>query len=142
MKKKIFGLAAALLLTVGLAACGNNSDSKDSANKADDTTLKVGASPTPHAEILEHVKPLLKDEGIDLEIVKFDDYVLPNQSLEEGDIDANYFQHIPYLNKEIKEKDMTLSMPVLSTSNQWACTLKKSKMFRIKRWCNNHYFKF
>lgn len=51
MKKKIFGLAAALLLTVGLAACGNNSDSKDSANKADDTTLKVGASPTPHAEI-------------------------------------------------------------------------------------------
>ncbi|XFE28266.1 hypothetical protein Q5Z34_16335 [Listeria innocua] len=47
MKKKIFGLAAALLLTVGLAACGNNSDSKDSANKADDTTLKVGASPTP-----------------------------------------------------------------------------------------------
>ena len=46
MKKKIFGLAAALLLTVGLAACGNNSDSKDSANKADDTTLKVGASPT------------------------------------------------------------------------------------------------
>ncbi len=104
MKKKIFGLAAALLLTVGLAACGNNSDSKDSANKADDTTLKVGASPTPHAEILEHVKPLLKDEGIDLEIVKFDDYVLPNQSLEEGDIDANYFQHIPYLNKEIKEK--------------------------------------
>ncbi|MEK0203057.1 MetQ/NlpA family ABC transporter substrate-binding protein [Enterococcus faecium] len=104
MKKKIFGFAAALLLTVGLAACGNNSDSKDSANKADDTTLKVGASPTPHAEILEHVKPLLKDEGIDLEIVKFDDYVLPNQSLEEGDIDANYFQHIPYLNKEIKEK--------------------------------------
>ena len=97
MKKKIFGFAAALLLTVGLAACGNNSDSKDSANKADDTTLKVGASPTPHAEILEHVKPLLKDEGIDLEIVKFDDYVLPNQSLEEGDIDANYFQHTPYL---------------------------------------------
>ena len=83
MKKKIFGLAAALLLTVGLTACGNNSDSKDSANKADDTILKVGASPTPHAEILEHVKPLLKDEGIDLEIVKFDDYVLPNQSLDE-----------------------------------------------------------
>ena len=50
------------------------------------------------------MKPLLKDEGIDLEIVKFDDYVLPNQSLEEGDIDANYFQHIPYLNKEIKER--------------------------------------
>ena len=100
MKKKILGFAAVALLTIGLAACGNSSDSKsDSSNSKDDTTLKVGASPTPHAEILEHVKPLLKDEGINLEIVKFDDYVLPNQSLEEGDIDANYFQHIPYLNK-------------------------------------------
>lgn len=78
------------------------------------------------------MKPLLKDEGIDLEIVKFDDYVLPNQSLEEGDIDANYFQHIPYLNKEIKEKDMTLSMPVLSTSNQWACTLKVKDVSELK----------
>lgn len=106
MKKKIFGFAAALLLTVGLAACGNSGETKDSASssKKDDTTLKIGASPTPHAEILEHVKPLLKDEGIKLDIVKFDDYVLPNQSLEEGDIDANYFQHIPYLNKEIKDK--------------------------------------
>ncbi|MEC3941952.1 MetQ/NlpA family ABC transporter substrate-binding protein [Enterococcus mundtii] len=104
MKKKIFGFAATLLLTVGLAACGNGGSSSDSSNALDDTTLKIGASPTPHAEILEHVKPLLKDEGIDLEIVKFDDYVLPNQALSEGDIDANYFQHIPYLNKEIDEK--------------------------------------
>ncbi|MBO0462332.1 MULTISPECIES: MetQ/NlpA family ABC transporter substrate-binding protein [unclassified Enterococcus] len=104
MKKKIFGFAATLLLTVGLAACGNGGSSSDSSNASDDTTLKIGASPTPHAEILEHVKPILKDEGIDLEIVKFDDYVLPNQALSEGDIDANYFQHIPYLNKEIEEK--------------------------------------
>lgn len=105
MKKKIFGFAATLLLTVGLAACGNGGSSSDSSNASDDdTTLKIGASPTPHAEILEHVKPLLKDEGIDLEIVKFDDYVLSNQALSEGDIDANYFQHIPYLNKEIDEK--------------------------------------
>ncbi|ONN43066.1 MetQ/NlpA family ABC transporter substrate-binding protein [Enterococcus mundtii] len=104
MKKKIFGFAATLLLTVGLAACGNGGSSSDSSNASDDTTLKIGASPTPHAEILERVKPLLKDEGIDLEIVKFDDYVLPNQALSEGDIDANYFQHIPYLNKEIDEK--------------------------------------
>ncbi|MGM9903325.1 ABC transporter substrate-binding protein [Enterococcus hirae] len=104
MKKKIFGFTAALLLTVGLAACGSENKSSDSSSKENDSTLKVGASPTPHAEILEHVKPILKDEGIDLEIVKFDDYVLPNQALAEGDIDANYFQHIPYLNKEIEEK--------------------------------------
>ncbi|MEY8445560.1 MetQ/NlpA family ABC transporter substrate-binding protein [Enterococcus ratti] len=104
MKKKIWGLVAVGLLTIGLAACGNSNTNKN-ASSNDDTTLKVGASPTPHAEILEHVQPLLKDEGINLEIVKFDDYVLPNQSLAEGDIDANYFQHIPYLNKEIKDKD-------------------------------------
>ncbi|MEG2931075.1 MAG: MetQ/NlpA family ABC transporter substrate-binding protein, partial [Ruthenibacterium sp.] len=59
--------------------------------------LKVGASPAPHAEILEAAKPLLAAEGITLEIVEFDEYVLPNTALEEGDLDANYFQHKPYL---------------------------------------------
>ena len=59
MKKKIFGFAAAVLLTVGLAACGNNSDSKGASSKSDDTTLKVGASPTPHADIKD-IRPFLK----------------------------------------------------------------------------------
>lgn len=63
----------------------------------------IGASVTPHAEILEQAKPLLAEEGIDLEIKTFDDYVLPNKALENGDIDANYFQHIPYLNKQIAD---------------------------------------
>lgn len=62
------------------------------------TKLVIGASSTPHAEILEAAKPLLADKGIDLEIVIFDDYVQPNLQLDAGDIDANYFQHIPYLN--------------------------------------------
>ena len=62
------------------------------------TTLKVGASPAPHAEILEVVKDLLAEEGITLEIVEFDDYILPNQAVEDGSLDANYFQHITYLN--------------------------------------------
>lgn len=61
------------------------------------TSLVVGASSTPHAEILEAAKPLLAEKGIDLEIVIFDDYVQPNLQLEAGDLDANYFQHIPYL---------------------------------------------
>ena len=61
------------------------------------TKLVVGASATPHAEILEAAKPLLAEKGIDLEIVVFDDYVQPNLQLEAGDLDANYFQHIPYL---------------------------------------------
>ena len=64
---------------------------------AETTKLVIGASSTPHAEILEAAKPLLADKGIDLEIVIFDDYVQPNLQLNTGDLDANYFQHIPYL---------------------------------------------
>ena len=61
-------------------------------------TIKVGASATPHAEILEVAKEALAAEGYDLQIVVYDDYVLPNTALEDGDLDANYFQHTPYLN--------------------------------------------
>ena len=67
------------------------------------TKLVVGASNVPHAEILEKAKPILKEKGIDLEIVKFQDYVLPNKALADKDIDANYFQHIPYLESQKKE---------------------------------------
>lgn len=110
MKKKILGFAAAALLTIGLAACGNSgSDSADSSSKEESKTLVVGASPTPHAEILEHVKPLLEKEGVKLEIKKFDDYVLPNKALADGDIDINYFQHKPFFNKAVKENDYKFS---------------------------------
>lgn len=101
--KKWLGIVALGLLTVGLAACGSSNDSSSTDSSSSETTLVVGASPTPHAEILEHVKPLLKKEGINLEIKKFDDYVLPNKALADGEIDANYFQHVPFLNKAIKE---------------------------------------
>ena len=60
-------------------------------------TVKVGASPSPHAQILEHVKPLLAELNVTLEIVEFDDYVMPNTGVEDGSLDANYFQHQPYL---------------------------------------------
>jgi len=104
--KKIFGIATTLLLTAALAACGtgsNSGSSDSSAAEGESTKLVIGASVTPHAEILEKAKPLLAEEGIDLEIKTFDDYVLPNKALENGDIDANYFQHIPYLNKQIAD---------------------------------------
>ena len=65
-------------------------------NEVKETTLVVGASNTPHAIIFEKVKPLLKEKGIDLVIEPYTDYVLPNKDLESGEIDANYFQHIPY----------------------------------------------
>lgn len=63
-----------------------------------DKTIVVGASATPHAEILEAVKDVLAADGWELDIKIFDDYVLPNTALEDGDLDANYFQHTPYLN--------------------------------------------
>lgn len=66
-------------------------------------TLRVGASPVPHAEILEFAKPLLAERGIDLEVVVFQDYVLPNTTLAGKEIDANYFQHVPYLNSVLEE---------------------------------------
>lgn len=105
MKKKLVGLAALAALTLGLAACGGGNSSTDDSksSEGDKTVLTVGASPTPHAEILEQVKPILEKEGIDLEIKKFDDYILPNKALADGEIDANYFQHIPYFNLQVKD---------------------------------------
>ena len=60
-------------------------------------TLTVGASPSPHAEILEYAKPILAEHNVELDIVEFDDYVMPNTGVEDGSLDANYFQHQPYL---------------------------------------------
>ena len=85
--KRILAVFCAAALSLSFTACAG----KKSA------TLKVGASPAPHAEILEAAKPLLAEQGIELEIVEFDDYVLPNTALSDGDLDANYFQHQPYL---------------------------------------------
>lgn len=88
MRKKLAVLLALLLVFALLQGC----------QKADgDTTIVVGASPSPHAEILEKAKELLAQDGYTLEITEFTDYVLPNTALENGDIDANYFQHGPYL---------------------------------------------
>ncbi len=108
MKKKLFSLALAAALSLTLLA-GCSGGSQPSASPSTSTPvestpvetvkLRVGASPTPHAEILEFAKSLLAEQGVDLEIVEFDDYVLPNTAVEEGDLDANYFQHLPYLEK-------------------------------------------
>ncbi len=91
MKKLFAILLAAVLLTASLGVCG-------SAFADDAVTLVVGASSTPHGELLEIVKPALAEKGINLEIKIFDDYVLPNTALQDGTLDANYFQHTPYLN--------------------------------------------
>lgn len=80
------------------AASSEATSSETSDTSTDDTVISVGASPTPHAEILNNaVAPLLEAEGYTLDVVEFTDYVQPNTATEEGEIDANYFQHIPYL---------------------------------------------
>lgn len=113
MKKKILAAVLTGILAIGsLTACGSAKDTQTEANDqtsadqadGDLTVIKVAASATPHAEILEQVKPILKEQGYDLQITIFDDYVLPNNVVESGEFDANYFQHIPYLNKFNEEK--------------------------------------
>lgn len=102
--KKFIALSLALALTVaGATACSSKTDeSAETNNNATETTeskgtIKVGASITPHAEILEAAKDVLKEKGYDLEIVEYNDYVIPNTATESGELDANYFQHQPYL---------------------------------------------
>ena len=104
--KKILGalLAVTTLATFGLAGCGD-SGSNGAASKEDDKTITVAASPTPHAEILNKaVKPLVEKDGYKLEVKEFTDYVQPNTATEDGEVDANYFQHKPYLDNFNKEK--------------------------------------
>ncbi len=100
MKKLLkFGLTASLLISLlALAGCQNDQPAATSktAPTAELQVLKVGATPVPHAELLNLVKEDLKAQGIDLQIVEFTDYVKPNLSLNDGEIDANFFQHVPY----------------------------------------------
>lgn len=98
------GLAAASALV--LAACGGSDDNAEgpTANEDGVTTLTVGATPVPHGQILEYVSEELgEDAGLDIEVVEFDDYQLPNRQMDEGNLDANYFQHVPFLEQQIED---------------------------------------
>lgn len=105
--KKVFALIATLLVaSLALAGCGGTDTASSGAaqnNTSGMKTLKVGATAVPHAEILEVVKPLLEKEGINLEIVEFNDYVQPNLALNDKELDANFFQHEPYLKNFMEE---------------------------------------
>ena len=90
MKKTLALILCAVLLVSALSAVALAADKP--------VKLKIGASSTPHAELLEIVKPKLLEKGIELDIVIYDDYVLPNTALQDGTLDANYFQHAPYMN--------------------------------------------
>ena len=121
MKKRLLtGILAGALAVSAFAGCGSakeeNSTATDNAAAKEETagteaaaveskgTIKIAASATPHAEILEAAKPILAEEGWDLEVTVYDDYVLPNEAVESGEMDANYFQHVPYLDSFNEEK--------------------------------------
>ncbi len=91
--KKLIALLLALVMVLALAACGEKAPVE-----AESTTIKVGATPAPHCEILEVAKEVLAAKGYELEIVEFNDYIVPNDSVEQDELDANYFQHITYMN--------------------------------------------
>ena len=115
--KKLISATLAATLALSLAACGSSASTSEAApagstassaaesaaestaetSELAGTTLKVAASPTPHAEILNVAKEVLAEQGIDLQVVEFSDYVQPNLVTESGEVDANYFQHTPYL---------------------------------------------
>ena len=119
MKKKLLALLLGLTLCLSLAACGGSADDSGAADNgaathkflrlsdlgkaeagsdaAETVTLTVAASPTPHAEILNQCVPILAEQGIELVVNEYSDYVVPNTAVEDGDEDANYFQHLPYL---------------------------------------------
>lgn len=110
--------AAAAALSLGLTACGTASDpaaKSDSGAKADESkALVVAASPTPHADILGYIKDnLAKKAGLNLEVKEFTDYVLPNTATENGQVDANFFQHKPYLD-DFNKKNKTHIVPVVN----------------------------
>ena len=115
MKKRLLASVAAGVLALSvLAGCAaketaapaEEANATESTEKTDKKVIKVAASATPHAELLEQVKPILAEQGIDLEITVFNDYVQPNLEVESGEVDANYFQHIPYL-EEFNEEQKT-----------------------------------
>ena len=125
--KKLISATLAASLALSLAACGSSASTDSVAASTESTaasseaaestaetselagtTLKVAASPTPHAEILNVAKEVLAEQGIDLEVVEFSDYVQPNLVTESGEVDANYFQHTPYLDS-FNEENGTMS---------------------------------
>ena len=111
MRKKLISVVLITTLIAGvLTGCGSGKESNSSqeATQTSETTLKVGASLTPHAEILEKAKPILAKEGVNLEIVKIEDTVTPNTGLVEKSLDANFFQHQPYLDDFNKENKTDL----------------------------------
>lgn len=109
MKKNILLITIGLLiLSLALVGCSPKETSNNDETKGDEVVIKVGATPVPHSEILNIIKPKLKEKGIELEIIEFTDYVQPNLALDAKEIDANFFQHEPYMESFASERNIEL----------------------------------
>lgn len=106
--KKLFVVLLVLAIGILAVGCGGG----EATSEEETTKLVVGATPVPHAEILEFCKPILAEQGIELVVKEFTDYVQPNMALNDGQLDANYFQHLPYLEQFNADNDMDLTYTV------------------------------
>lgn len=105
-KKSILSIVLTGILAFGLIGCGANTNSSSSVK--DDKIIKIGITPRPHKEIVDVAIPLLEKKGYKVEVTEFNDYVQPNTAVEEGSLDVNFFQHMPYLNDQIESKGLHL----------------------------------
>jgi len=109
MKKNILLITIGLLvLSLALVGCNAKAPANNDEAKTEKAVLKVGATPVPHSEILNLIKPKLEEQGIKLEIIEFTDYVRPNLALDAEEIDANFFQHAPYMESFAREHNIEL----------------------------------
>ena len=122
--KRILALICSFALLIGLAGCASQDDNK----------LVVGATAKPHAEILEFVKPMLEKKGIEMEIKEFTDYPLLNPALNDGEIDANFFQHIPYLRSTTRRIIQILYGQSRFIMSPWVFIRKNTRRLRT---CSN-----
>lgn len=108
-RKSILSILLTGALAISLVGCGGAKTDNNSGSASKDKTITIGVSPVPHKEIVEQIVPDLEAEGYTVKIVEFTDYVTPNTALAEGDLDANYFQHIAYLNETNESKGLDLT---------------------------------
>lgn len=109
MKKFFTSVAVCAAAAIALTGCGDDKAKEPAKTASADTTITVGATPVPHADILNFIAPEMKKQGVTLKVLEFSDYVKPNMALADKEIDANFFQHKPYLDSFAKERGLKLS---------------------------------
>ena len=130
MKRFVYGLLSVAMASLLMVGCGGGAEKKaaaPAANTGKKVVIKVGATPVPHAELLNFVKPQLEKEGVELQVIEFTDYVKPNLSLSDKELDANFFQHVPFLEKTCQERNLKLTVLDKVHIEPMGCYSKKFK---------------